>query len=72
MSENKTSDQQGQNQPSDSEALDIQEAIETIKQPPAIDDQMRTLSPEELKGNQAVTPETLEAASDLRADLQRD
>lgn len=56
----------------DTEASKLAEAIEKIKQPPAIDDVMRTLSPEELMSNPAVAPQMLDEASDLRDDLKRD
>lgn len=60
------------NEQVDTEASELEEAIERIKQPPAIDDVMRTLSPEELLSNPAVAPQMLDEASDLRDDLKRD
>jgi hypothetical protein len=48
------------------------EVLDRIKHPPAIDDVMRELSPEELKGNQAVVPEMINEADNLRDDLKRD
>lgn len=71
MSEKQISDKQGTNQPSEAEALDIQTEIEKIKQPPAIDDAIKQLSPEERRGNQAVAPEMIQEPNDLRDDLQR-
>ena len=60
------------NEQVDTEASQLEEAIERIKQPPAIDDVMRELSPEELMSNPAVAPQMLDEASDLRDDLKRD
>lgn len=60
------------NEQVDTEASGLEEAIERIKQPPAIDDVMRELSPEELMANPAVAPQMLDEASDLRDDLKRD
>ena len=48
------------------------EVLDRIKHPPAIDDVMRELPPEELKGNPAVAPEMLYEAGDLRDDLKRE
>lgn len=60
------------NEQVDTEASELEEAIERIKQPPAIDDVMRTLSPEELMSNPAMAPQMLDQSSDLRDDLKRD
>lgn len=66
MSEEKISgNQEKPNQPSESEALEIQTEIEKIKQPPAIDDAIKQLSPEEQLGNQAVAPEMIQEPNDL-------
>jgi len=46
--------------------------LDRIKHPPAIQDAMRELSPEELLANPAVAPEMLQEGSDLRDDLRRD
>lgn len=46
--------------------------LDRIKHPPAIDDVMRELPPEELMGNPAVAPEMIQEGSDLRYDLRRD
>lgn len=59
------------NEQADTEALRLEEAIEKIKHPSAIDDVMRELPPEELKGNPSVAPEMLDQPSDSRDDLQR-
>ncbi len=48
------------------------EVLDRIKHPPAIDDAMRELSPQELLGNPAMAPQMLDQASDLRDDLKRD
>ena len=48
------------------------EVLDRIKHPPAIDDVMRELSPEELMGNQAVVPQMINEADNLRDDLKRD
>jgi hypothetical protein len=50
----------------------LEEAIERIKNPPAIDDALRELDPQELLGNPAVVPEMLGQMTDLRDDLRRD
>ena len=48
------------------------EVLDRIKHPPAIDDAMRELSPQELLGNPAMAPQMINEASDLRDDLKRD
>jgi len=48
------------------------EILDRIKHPPAIQDAMRELSPEEQLANPAVAPEMLQEGSDLRDDLRRD
>lgn len=40
------------------------EVLDKIKHPPSIHDQMMQLSPEEIRGNQAITPEMLDQPSD--------
>lgn len=40
------------------------EVLDKIKHPLSIHDQMKQLSPEELRGNQAITPEMLDEPSD--------
>lgn len=46
--------------------------LDRIKHPPAIDDVMNELSPEELMGNPAVVPQTYNEPGDLRDDMRRD
>lgn len=46
--------------------------LDRIKHPPAIDDVMNQLSPEELLANPAVTPQTYTEPSDLRDDRKQD
>ena len=53
------------------EELD-EETLDKIKHPPAIDNAMRELSPEELLGNQAMAPQMIDDQRDLRDDLKRD
>ena len=48
------------------------EVLDKIKHPPAIDDAMRQLSPQELVSNPAMAPQMIDEASDLRDDLRRD
>lgn len=48
------------------------EVLDKIKHPPSIHDQMRQLSPEEIRGNQAVTPEMLDEPSDEMIGFTRD
>jgi hypothetical protein len=48
------------------------EILDKIKHPPAIDDVLRELPPEELMSNQAVVPQTIHEPSDLRDDLKAD
>lgn len=46
--------------------------LDRIKHPPAIDDVMRDLPPDELMGNPAIMPEMLNEGDGLRDDLKRD
>ena len=55
----------------DSEALDP-EVLDRIKHPPAIDDAMRELDPEERIDNPAIAPQPLDESRDLRDDLHRE
>jgi len=48
------------------------EELDRIKHPPAIDDVMNELSPEELLSNPAVTPQTYNEPGDLRDDRKQD
>lgn len=59
------------NKQADTEAL-APEILDRIKHPPAIDDAMRELSPEELMANPAIAPQMLQEPSDLRDDRKRD
>ena len=47
------------------------ELLDRIKHPPAIQDAMHNLTPEELVGNPAVAPEMLQEGEDLRHDLKK-
>ena len=61
------------NQTNDEQADAIApEVLDKIKHPPAIDDAMRQLSPQELVSNPAMAPQMIDEASDLRDDLRRD
>ncbi len=51
---------------------ELAEEIERIKQPPAMDDALMELSPEEMLSNPAVAPEMLNEGEGLRDDLRRD
>lgn len=57
--------------PDDSVQLDPV-VLDKIKHPPSIHDQMKDLSPEELRGNQAVSPEMLDQPSDEMIGFTRD
>ncbi len=48
------------------------EVLDRIKHPPSIHDAMKELSPEELRGNQAVSPEMLDEPSDEMIGFTRD
>ena len=48
------------------------EVLDKIKHPPSIHDQMKRLSPEEIRGNMAVTPEMLDEPSDEMTGFTRD
>lgn len=58
------------NPESDPNAL-APELLDRIKHPPAIDDVMRELPPEELTANPAIAPQMLNESGDLRDDLKR-
>jgi hypothetical protein len=60
-----------QNPDSDPSQLDP-EVLDKIKHPRSIHDQMKDLSPEEIKGNQAVSPEMLDEPSDEMTGFTRD
>jgi hypothetical protein len=57
------------NPESDPNALDP-EILDRIKHPPAIDDVMRELDPQELIANPTMVPELLQEGADLRHDLR--
>lgn len=48
------------------------EVLDKIKHPPAIDNVMQQLSTEEVMGNPAMTPPTIDDSRDERSDLKRD
>jgi hypothetical protein len=60
-----------QNPESDPAALDPV-VLDKIKHPRSIHDQMKDLSPEELRGNQAITPGMLDEPSDEMTGFTRD
>ena len=60
-----------QNPDSDPSEIDP-EVLDKIKHPRSIHDQMKDLSPEEIKGNQAVSPEMLDEPSDEMTGFTRD
>ncbi len=68
-----SSQEKKMNEQVDTEATELDaETLDKIKHPPAIDDVLRQLSPEELMGNQAVVPEMINETDNLRDDLKRD
>lgn len=71
MSSETVSGQEEPLQENDTEALDP-EVLDRIKHPPAIDDVMRQLDPEERVSNPAMAPQMLQEPSDLRDDVHRD
>lgn len=48
------------------------EVLYKIKHPPAIDDVMQQMSPEEQMSNPAITPPTIDDPMDNRSDWKRD
>ncbi len=48
------------------------EVLDKIKHPPAIDDVMMELSPQELLSNPAMAPQMIQEPSDLRDDVKPD
>jgi hypothetical protein len=70
MNEETVSNQEEPSSENDSEALDP-EVLDRIKHPPAIDDTMRELDPEERIENPAVAPQMLDESRDLRDDLHQ-
>ncbi len=73
MSDSQTVPNQAEKQNPEGNPADIDPAVlDRIKHPPAIQDAMRELNPEELVSNPAVAPEMLQEGSDLRHDLKGD
>lgn len=71
--ETASNQEETKNEQVDTEATELDaETLDRIKHPPAIEDVMRELSPEERLGNPAVAPEMLQEGEDLRDDLRRD
>lgn len=60
MNEEKVSNQTEKTNPESDTATLRPEVLDMIKHPPKIDDVLRDLPPEELKGNQAVVPDMLD------------
>ena len=54
--------------PDDPSELDPK-LLDKIKHPPAIDQAMRKLDPQELRANPAISPEMIQEGEDLRSDL---
>jgi hypothetical protein len=73
MSNSETAPNQAEklNPESDPAALDP-EVLDKIKHPPAIDDVVRELPPEELTQNPAMVPQMIREPSDLRDDVRHD
>jgi hypothetical protein len=69
--ETASNQEQKLNQQGDTATSQLQEEIEIIKHPPAMEDVLRELPPEELMANQAVVPQTIHEPSDLRDDYKR-
>ena len=62
---NNSNPNQAEKQNPDSDPSEISpEVLDKIKHPPSIHDQMKQLSPEELRGNMAITPEMLDEPRD--------
>jgi len=60
------------NEQVDSITPEVEAAIARIKQPPAMNDVLMELDPQERITNPAVAPEMLNETEDLRDDLRRD
>ena len=71
MSSETVPNQAEKNNPDASEPIDPK-ILDRIKHPPAIDDVMRDLPPDEIMGNPAIVPEMLNEGDGLRDDLKRD
>ncbi len=70
--ETDSSQEETMNEQVDPVTPEVEAAIQKIKQPPAIDDVLMELDPEELLSNPAVAPEMLNEGEGLRDDLRRD
>jgi len=70
--ETDSSKEETMNEQVDPVTPEVEAAIQKIKQPPAIDDVLMELPPEELLSNPAVAPEMLNEGEGLRDDLRRD
>ena len=73
MSSEKVSQEKTKNQPVDPEAQQrLNEEIERIKQPPAINETLKEETAAERVSNPTLVPEMLGDMRDLRGDLERD
>lgn len=73
MKESEVVPSQAEKQNPEGNAADIDpEVLDKIKHPRSIHDQMKDLSPEEIRGNQAVSPEMLDEPSDEMTGFTRD
>ena len=73
MNNGETVPNQAEKQNPDSDPSEISpEVLDKIKHPPSIHDQMKQLSPEELRGNMAVSPEMLDEPRDEMTGFTRD
>lgn len=73
MSNKETVPNQAEKTNPESDASELSpEVLDKIKHPARIDDVLRELPPEELKGNQALVPEMLDEPSDEMTGLGKD
>ena len=73
MSNSETVPSQAEKENPEVDQADIDPVVlDKIKHPPSIHDQMKQLSPEEIRGNQAITPEMLDEPSDEMIGFTRD
>jgi hypothetical protein len=66
------SSEETKNEQVDSETQRLNEVIQRIKQPPAINEVLKDLPPEEVVSNPVISPEMLQDRGDIRHDLTRD
>jgi hypothetical protein len=72
MTSEKVPQEETKNQQVEPENQHLNEVIQRIKQPPAINEVLRDLPPEELVSNPVISPEMLQDRGDIRHDLTRE